>query len=138
MATFAAGGSLPSRRWATGHQIGRLAVLITFALSVGLAENLIQAVNIVGSIFYPVMLGLFLVGFFMPRVGATAVFCSALITQILIITHFYLSQNYYPSLGFSYLWYNLLGSVACMALSAVFQTLIYMAPGPTEPFASPE
>ena len=40
-------------------------VSIAFALCLSLAENLIQAVNIVGSIFYPVMLGLFVVGFFL-------------------------------------------------------------------------
>ncbi len=53
-------------------------ISVTFALSASLAENLIQAVNIVGSIFYPVMLGLFLVGFFMRWVDGTAVFWGAL------------------------------------------------------------
>ena len=49
-------------------------VAIGFALSAQLAENLIQAVNILGSIFYGVVLGLFLVAFFLPRVAGTAVF----------------------------------------------------------------
>ena len=49
-------------------------VALGFALFANLVENLIQAVNIVGSIFYGVMLGLFLVAFFLRRVGGTAVF----------------------------------------------------------------
>ena len=52
-----------------------------FALFANLAENLIQAVNIVGSIFYGVVLGLFLVAFFLRRVGGTAVFWAALAAQ---------------------------------------------------------
>ena len=59
-------------------------VAISFALYAHLVENLIQAVNILGSIFYGVMLGLFVVAFFIRRVGGTAVFWSALISQILI------------------------------------------------------
>ncbi len=52
-------------------------VAIGFALFAHLAENLIQAVNILGSIFYGVMLGLFVVAFFIRRVGGTAVFWAA-------------------------------------------------------------
>ena len=57
-------------------------VAIAFALFANLAENLIQAVNIVGSIFYGVVLGLFLVAFFLRRVGGTAVFWAALAAQV--------------------------------------------------------
>ena len=56
-------------------------IAIAFALAVSMAENLIQAVNIVGSIFYPVPLGMFMVGFFLRRVGGTAVFVGALVVQ---------------------------------------------------------
>ena len=59
-------------------------VAIAFALFANLAENLIQAVNIVGSIFYGVVLGLFLVAFFLRRVGGTAVFWAALAAQVLV------------------------------------------------------
>jgi Na+/proline symporter len=99
-------------------------VSITFALSASMAENLIQAVNIIGSIFYPVMLGLFLVGFFLSWVSARAVFWGALATQIMIIAM-------YLSLDISYLWYNLIGSIACMVFSillqAVFRTPVHLA-----------
>ena len=57
-------------------------VAIAFALFANLAENLIQAVNIVGSIFYGVVLALFLVAFFLRGVGGTAVFWAALAAQV--------------------------------------------------------
>jgi len=92
-------------------------VSISFALSATLAENLIQAVNIVGSIFYPVMLGLFVVGFFLRRIGGTAVFWGALATQVLVITLYF-------RLNISYLWYNLIGCAACVLFSAVLQAVL--------------
>jgi solute:Na+ symporter, SSS family len=89
-------------------------VAICFALFAALAENLIQAVNIVGSIFYPVMLGLFLVGFFLRRVNGTAAFWGALLAQVLVIALFF-------SLTISYLWYNLIGCASCMLFSVLLQ-----------------
>jgi Na+/proline symporter len=98
-------------------------VAITFALSAALAENLIQAVNIVGSIFYPVMLGLFLVGFFLRWIGGTAVFCGALLAQLLVIALYF-------SLNISYLWYNLIGCAACMIFSLLLQIPLYLRAHP--------
>ena len=97
-------------------------VSISFALSATLAENLIQAVNIIGSIFYPVMLGLFVVGFFLRRIGGTAVFWGALATQVLVIALYF-------SLNISYLWYNLLGCAACVLLSLLIQAVLGPNPG---------
>jgi solute:Na+ symporter, SSS family len=92
-------------------------VAIGFALYAHLVENLIQAVNILGSIFYGVMLGLFVVAFFIRRVGGTAVFWSALVSQMLV---FFL----YFNLTISYLWYPLIGCAACVFLSIVLQTFL--------------
>ena len=92
-------------------------VAIGFALYAHLVENLIQAVNILGSIFYGVMLGLFVVAFFIRRVGGTAVFWSALVSQALI---FFL----YFNLTISYLWYPLIGCAACVLLSILLQTFL--------------
>jgi Na+/proline symporter len=92
-------------------------VAIGFALSAHLAENLIQAVNILGSIFYGVMLGLFLVAFFLRRVGGTAVFWAALAAQALVFVLYF-------SLSISYLWYNLIGCAACVGLSVILQALL--------------
>jgi Na+(H+)/acetate symporter ActP len=93
---------------------------IGIALSVTLVENLIQFANIVASIFYPVVLGLFLVAFFLKKIGGTAVFWAAIAAQVLVCA-LYFSRNLYPSLSVAYLWYNLIGCVACVLLAAVFQ-----------------
>ncbi len=97
-------------------------VAIGFALFANLAENLIQAVNILGSIFYGVVLGMFLVAFFMKRIGGTAVFWAALAAQALVFA-------LYAKLSISYLWYNVIGCAACMGFSVVLQAAIGLAVG---------
>jgi SSS family solute:Na+ symporter len=92
-------------------------VAIGFALFAHLAENLIQAVNILGSIFYGVVLGLFLVAFFLKRIGGTAVFWAAIASQALVFALYF-------SLGISYLWYNVIGCAACVALSALLEAVM--------------
>jgi Na+/proline symporter len=101
-------------------------VAIGFALFANLAENLIQAVNILGSVFYGVVLGLFLVAFMLRRVGGTAVFWAALASQALVL-------GLYFTLPISYLWYNVIGCAACMALSLAIQAALDAAgPGARE------
>ena len=95
-------------------------VAIGFALGAHLAENLIQAVNIIGSIFYGVVLGLFLSAFFLRRVGGTAVFWAALAAQTLI---FALWAGR-ASLNISYLWYNVIGCGACMLFGLILQAVL--------------
>lgn len=90
---------------------------IAFALFASFAENLIEAINILGSIFYGVVLGIFLVAFFLRRVGGTAVFWAAVAAQVLVIA-------LYCSLTISYLWYNLIGCAACAIFSLVLQGLL--------------
>ncbi len=92
-------------------------VAIAFALFAHLSENLIQAVNIIGSIFYGVVLGIFLTAFFLRRVGGTAVFWSALLSQAIVFA-------LYGTLSISYLWYNLIGCALCMGLSVILQRLL--------------
>ncbi|HYO08570.1 MAG TPA: sodium:solute symporter, partial [Tepidisphaeraceae bacterium] len=82
-------------------------VAIAFALFANLVENLIQAVNIIGSIFYGVVLGMFLVAFFLRRVGGTAIFWAAIAAQLLVFALYF-------SLSISYLWYNVIGCAACV------------------------
>lgn len=96
------------------------AVSITFALCLSLAENLIQAVNIVGALFYPVMLSLFVVGFFIRRISGTAVFWGALIAQIVVLIIFFTV----PDSRLSYLWYNVIGCFACIGVSTVIQQVL--------------
>jgi solute:Na+ symporter, SSS family len=92
-------------------------VAIGFALFANLAENLIQAVNILGSVFYGVVLGIFLVAFFLKRIGGTAVFWAALGSQALVLA-------LYWTLHISYLWYNLIGCAACMGIAVILQSAI--------------
>ena len=89
-------------------------VAIGFALFANLAENLIQATNIIGSIFYGVVLGLFLVAFFLKRIGGTAVFWAAVVSQALVFLLYF-------TLSISYLWYNIIGCALCMVISAIIQ-----------------
>ena len=90
---------------------------VAFALFAGFAENLIEAINILGSIFYGVVLGIFLVAFFFRRVGGSAVFFGALAAQALVIVMFL-------SLNIGYLWYNLIGCAACIAFSMLLQAVL--------------
>jgi SSS family solute:Na+ symporter len=93
-------------------------VALSFALFANMVENLIQAVNIVGSVFYGVPLGLFLVAFFLPWVRGTAVFCGAIAAQALIfVLYSQLGKDYY-------LWYNVIGAAACLMFSVVVQAAI--------------
>jgi Na+/proline symporter len=98
-------------------------VAIAFALFAGFAENLIEAINIIGSIFYGVVLGIFLVAFFLKHVGGTAVFWAAVIAQTLIFALYFLRHRF-PALDISYLWYNLIGCAACVILSLMLQALM--------------
>ncbi len=96
---------------------GVLAIL--FALSASLFENLIQAVNILGSIFYGTVLGIFVVAFFMKNIGGKAVFRAALIVQCCIILIFYL--DYIGTVQIAYLWLNAIGCLGVMLLSSILQ-----------------
>ncbi len=98
-------------------------VAIAFALFAGFAENLIEAINIIGSIFYGVVLGIFLVAFFVKRVGGTAVFWAAVVAQAFIIA-LYVLRHHFSALDISYLWYNLIGCGACVILSLALQALL--------------
>jgi Na+/proline symporter len=98
---------------------GILAML--FAAFASLLDNLVQAVNILGSIFYGPTLGVFLVGFFLPRVRGNAVFCALVVGQILVILTFALTQ-----IGF--LWYNVIGCLAVLILALAFSLISRPAP----------
>jgi len=92
---------------------GLLALL--FAATAQLFENLIQMVNILGSLFYGTILGVFLTAFFLPKVRGNAVFIAALITQANIIFLFVLERG--GKLPISFLWYNPIGCLMLMLLA---------------------
>ncbi len=85
-----------------------------FATQMG---SLIEAVNILGSLFYGVILGIFLVAFYMKRVKGKVVFWSAIITELIIIVLFILNEQGIIGLGF--LWLNVIGALCVMLFSAI-------------------
>jgi len=89
-------------------------------------ENLIQLVNIVGSIFYGTVLGVFLVGFYLHYIKGNAIFWGAVISQSTIFVIYYYTIHIYPAgkehLG--YLWLNFIGAVLTILISLVLQLLI--------------
>lgn len=99
---------------------GVLAIL--FAILAKNSENLIEAVNIAGSIFYGTILGIFLVAFFLKHVKGRAVFIAAIISQLgVIVIHFMVVAEVFK---LSYLWYNLIGCAGTILLSILTQQFL--------------
>jgi len=84
-------------------------VALLFAMYGRLFDNLIQFVNIVGSIFYGTILGIFLVAFYMKKIGANTIFISAIIMQIIIFGIFYFMIFAPEEEMLSFLWLNIIG-----------------------------
>lgn len=99
---------------------GILAIL--FAVSASLFENLIEAVNVLGSLFYGTILGIFVVAFYLKRIGAKAVFVGAVVSELCVLLIFYLNNtgNAPAWLEMGYLWFNIVGCV----LVAVFSWIL--------------
>jgi SSS family solute:Na+ symporter len=100
-------------------------IAILFACIGTLFENLIQLVNIVGSIFYGTVLGIFLVGFYIKFVKAKAIFWGAVISQLLIFYIYYLGKV-------SFLWLNFIGAMLTIILSIAIQIMVKNKPEITE------
>ena len=102
-------------------------IAILFACIGTLFENLIQLVNIIGSIFYGTVLGIFLVGFYIKKVESKAIFYSAVISQITIFIIYYYAIYIFPSgeekLG--YLWLNFIGAMLTIIISLVLQWTLF-------------
>lgn len=88
-------------------------------LAYNLGNSLIEAVNVLGSLFYGVILGIFLVAFYRKRVGATAVFISAIIVEAGVIFLNILSRKGIVPLSF--LWFNVVGAIGVILLSEIIQ-----------------
>lgn len=98
---------------------GILAIII--ALTAGLFENLIQLVNILGSLFYGTILGVFLLAFFFKKIGGTAAFIAGISGQIIVLSFHFLAVFGFIELG--YLLYNVIGSVAVITIGIAIQYL---------------
>lgn len=101
-------------------------VAIGFACVSSLFENLIQLVNIIGSIFYGTVLGIFLIGFYFHYIKGKAAFYSGLISQAIVILIFlkYILFESNESEKLGYLWLNLIGVLLTIVLSFLFQKII--------------
>lgn len=82
-------------------------VFAQFATSLG---SLIEAVNVLGSWFYGVMLGIFLVAFYLKRVGSTSVFYAAILGELIVISMFVFTE-------IGWLWLNAIGAIAVVILA---------------------
>ena len=92
-------------------------IAILFASFGSLVENLIQLVNIIGSIFYGTILGVFVVAIFLKSIKAQAVFYAALVSEAMIIYLFYIDL-------FSYLWLNVIGTSLTIFLGYLLQFIL--------------
>ncbi len=97
-------------------------LILIFAASVSLFDNLIEAVNIVGSWFYGVILGIFLVAFFFKKVGGKAVFIAAIISEIIVLSIFTL--DFYEIFNIAYLWLNMIGCMAVILLGMLLEQIV--------------
>lgn len=90
---------------------------IVFAFLASMVDNLIQAVNILGSLFYGTILGMFLAAFYVKFIHSKAVFIAALIAEVIILILYF----YTP---IAYLWYNVIGCLSVIIIAAMIQWVI--------------
>ena len=99
---------------------------ILFATYASLFENLIQAVNLLCSLFYGTILGIFIVGFFVKWIKGRAVFLAAILSEALIlVVHFFNGQGLFGlewNIGF--LWYNAIGCLAVVLFGLILQLFV--------------
>lgn len=93
--------------------VGWALIAMVFAMLASFAENLIQFVNIVGSLFYGTILGIFLTAFYVRRVGGSAVFWAALISEAVVLYCFFATD-------IAFLLFNIIGCICVMVLSLIF------------------
>jgi Na+/proline symporter len=98
---------------------------ILFATYANLFENLIQAVNLLGSLFYGTILGIFVVGFYMKWVKGNAVFIAAFLAEaIILLIHYNNGGSLFGiDINIGFLWYNAIGCLAVMIFAALIQLL---------------
>ena len=94
-------------------------VTAEFAMGMG---SLIEAVNVLGSLFYGVILGIFLVAFYLKKITGNAVFIAAILGELVVILFFLLDK--YQVIGLGFLWLNVVGAVAVVLLSMLIQLLL--------------
>ncbi len=90
---------------------------VAFAQYASRLGTLIEAVNVLGSLFYGTILGVFLVAFFLKKVGGTAVFWGAVVAEVAVVSTFALTDV-------SFLWFNVIGCLVTLGVAAALQPLV--------------
>lgn len=99
-------------KWIT---VGWGVMAITFALMARLFDNLIELVNVLGSLFYGTILGVFVCAFFLKHLKGAAVFWSAIAAELLVILLYIYARDLV-----GYLWFNAIGCVAVLVLANLY------------------
>jgi SSS family solute:Na+ symporter len=99
--------------------------IITAEFATGMG-SLIEAVNVLGSLFYGVILGIFLVAFYLKNIQSNAVFWAAILGEIIVIGFFFLDK--YEIIGLGFLWLNVVGALAVVLLSLFLHMLLPKLP----------
>ncbi len=95
--------------------------VVVAQLAYNIGNSLIEAVNVLGSLFYGVILGIFLVAFYFKRVGATPVFISAIVVELFVVSIHIMNQK--EIVHISFLWLNAIGALGVILMSQVLQSL---------------
>lgn len=90
--------------------------IVAFAMFASFSENLIQAVNMIGSMFYGTILGIFFTAFFLKKVKGRAIFYAALVGEAIVLVCFWFNKD-------AFLWYNPLGCGLVMGMGWLFEKL---------------
>jgi SSS family solute:Na+ symporter len=101
--------------------------VVVAQLAYNIGNSLIEAVNVLGSLFYGVILGIFLVAFYVKRVGATAVFISAVVIELFVVSIHIMNQK--EIVHVSFLWLNAIGALGVIILSLILQSLMRKTQG---------
>ncbi len=92
------------------------AYAIGFAMFANSLGSLIEAVNILGSLFYGSILGIFLIAFSFKKIGGDATFYAAIVAETVVLACFFFSE-------IPYLWFNVIGCVVLIAVAFLLNPL---------------
>ncbi|HLX91078.1 MAG TPA: sodium:solute symporter [Puia sp.] len=95
--------------------------IVVAQLAYNIGNSLIEAVNVLGSLFYGVILGIFLVAFYFKKISGSSVFLSAIVVELGIILIYYLNQQGKVNIGF--LWLNAIGAIGVILVSSLMNVL---------------
>jgi SSS family transporter len=98
--------------WSRAATVFWVGFAVLFAENAGRAGSLVEAVNVLGSLFYGTILGIFLTAFLVRRAGGTQVFAAALVAEVAVLACWKLTP-------ISFLWYNLVGAVLTLVIAAL-------------------